>query len=82
VRGDLQHQVGEGAGLGFGEVELEGDHGGSILLIKYVINSSSVVLVLMSALRLVHWFRLLRLISDIGLYFWRGQGVASASPAG
>jgi len=31
--------VGEGAGLGLGEVELEGQHGGSLLSIKYVINS-------------------------------------------
>ncbi len=41
VRGDLQDQVGEGAGLDLGEVELEGEHGGILLLIKYVINSYS-----------------------------------------
>ena len=39
VGGDLEDQVGEGAGLGFGEVELEGEHDESLLLIKYVFNS-------------------------------------------
>ena len=39
VGGDLFHQVGEGAGLGFREDELEGWHPCILLLIKYVINS-------------------------------------------
>ena len=39
VGGNLFDQVGKGAGLGLGELEFDSQHGGSLLLIKYVINS-------------------------------------------
>ena len=41
VGGDLFDQVRQGFNLGLGEVELERQHGASLLLIKYVINSKS-----------------------------------------